>query len=188
MTASLAPSFRPSRLSARARALAAGLAGLAVVAAAGCASAAPLNPDNLPAPRIAQIDGICRSVMGLEAGEEHYVNCALSLSHSVYRLDRTRGMQTARDDCVAKGLKPGDVQLSECELSVFHAGAKPVAYSPALPAGPPAKSLFYASTTEIRHREQQACAMVGYDPIYGPFTDCVANLQSAMFAADHPLN
>ena len=158
----------------------------AAMAMAGGGAAEPYSTDNLAAPRIAQIGEICRSVMGLEPGEEHFVNCTASLAHSAVKLDNNRGMQDARRDCLKKGLRPGDVALAECEVA--QAPAEMAAATFAHPPAHPVKSLFYVSSGEIRRREQMACAQIGYDPIYGPFSDCVANLQGALFAADHPLN
>lgn len=163
-------------------------AALLSLASAPSAAAQSLNPENLAPARMAQIEGLCRSVIGLDPGEEHFVACALSLSHSAWKLDRVRRMQGARDDCLAKGLKPGDVGLSQCELSVYHGGRKAAVEAADAPKPAAVKSLFYASAREIRNREQEACAQIGYDPIYGPFSDCVSNLQSALFAADHPMN
>jgi hypothetical protein len=160
----------------------------ALAGAAACASAATYNPDNLPTARIDQIGAICQSVVGLEPGERHYVDCMTSLSHSAWKLDRVRGMQDARDACLKKGLHPGEVALSECELQTFHSATLPTAYEATTPGPRAAKSYFYASTREIRNREQQACAEIGYDPLYGPFTDCVANLQGALFGAEHPMD
>jgi hypothetical protein len=48
-------------------------------------------------------------------------------------------------------------------------------------------SYFYASTAEVRRREASACAQIGYDPASSGFARCVANLQSDLHDADHPM-
>lgn len=183
----------PDRLRTR-RPLAATLACFALaaagLAATSAASAGAYNPDGLAAGRMRQIGAVCESVVGLQPGERHYVDCVTSLSHSAAKLDRVRGLQDARNACLAKGLRAGDVALSECELAATRsgsAGAAAEAVDYPVPAAHPRKSYFYASTREIRDREQQACAQIGYDPIYGPFADCVANLQGMLVGADHPM-
>lgn len=51
----------------------------------------------------------------------------------------------------------------------------------------PAKSYVNASFDEVRRRERDACARLGYDPIDASFTQCVASLNAALLASAHPM-
>jgi hypothetical protein len=57
----------------------------------------------------------------------------------------------------------------------------------AMPGARRATSYFYASNAEVHRREGSACAEIGYDPASVGFAQCVANLQSDLSEADHPL-
>ncbi|THD61340.1 hypothetical protein [Phenylobacterium sp.] len=159
-----------------------GLAAATVLGAGGGAQADPYIPGRLPAAQVTQVGEICRTTIGVPAGFELYSNCVESLSTSAARLSREVAFQDARRDCLAKGL--GASALAQCEVATA-ASAAPL---PKLAANaqPPAKSYFRASTREIRTREQTACAQVGYEPVYSGFAACVANLDAALYAADHP--
>ena len=154
----------------------------AAIAAAGCAQADPYLPGRLPAGQVAQVGEICRVTVGVPQGFELYSSCVESLSNSAARLSREVAFQNARRDCLAKGL--GASALAQCEVANAASGAP----LPQLAANarPPAKSYFRASTREIRTREQTACAQLGYEPVYSGFSACVANLDAALYAADHP--
>jgi hypothetical protein len=56
--------------------------GVAALAGAAPARAAPFNPDNLPPAQLGVIDELCRSVIGLGRDEKRFFTCVGSLSNS----------------------------------------------------------------------------------------------------------
>lgn len=174
------------------RAAAAALAGFfSAASVAACASPAPFNPSNLPAAELSHVREICRSTLGVPAGFGLSTNCVEGLSRSAASFDQSRGLATARGGCLGLGLQPGDAALAECELTKAAANVSPPsanigqARDGAATSGRPAASYFYASSAEIRRREQLACARLGLDPIYPSFRTCVVRLDSALFDAEH---
>lgn len=164
---------------------------LAFASVGACAFAGPYNPDNLPADQVAGISSICRTVMRLQPGEEHFQDCLESLTASAADLDRGGAMQAARGDCIRRGLTPESPGFGECQLRA--ADSEPVRATAAWTTGAGgaddpggSKSYAYASPHDVFRREQLSCARLGFDPAEGGFASCVASLQSAMFEADHP--
>ncbi|HLZ73426.1 hypothetical protein [Phenylobacterium sp.] len=154
--------------------------------ASAAVQAEPYNPAHLPPQRLDQVGAICRTVIGVRPGFTLYDNCVEALSQSAAGLDRAGALQAARSACLARGETQGP-KLAECELA--EAGATRVAAGAAIDASEPrapAKSWFYASGREMRRREEQACARLGYEPARGAFSSCVAGLDAALYAADHP--
>ena len=171
--------------------LALALVACALTATAGCASAAGYNPANLAPAQLGQINAICQSVMGLpDAYDADHAACVTALSASFKARLQAASLLETRQDCRARGLKRGTAALSACELAPGSKqaalGGQPVLQA-ALPA-PPAKSYFRASFDQVRRREQRACADIGYDPVSGGFTQCVAQLSANLNYADNPMN
>jgi hypothetical protein len=160
------------------------LALLAAAGVSGCAAAAPYNPANLAAGRLAQVGDLCRSAIGLKPGFTLYDACVESLSSSAARLERAGARQAAHGACLDQGAGAG-ATLATCELDVADRAGGAAAPASA-PAAAPAKSFYRASAREVRVREQRACAGLGYDPTSGGFAACVAGLDAALYAADHP--
>jgi hypothetical protein len=156
---------------------------LGAAAMTGCVSAAPYNPARLPPTQLSQVQQICHSVLGIPVGVGLSTDCVGALSESAVAMSRARDMQAARQVCLAKGLQPGGTDLPQCELSTASERADVRINTAALE--PVGKSYYAASSREIRRREQTACARLGYDPIDGSFTKCVAGLDSALFASEH---
>jgi hypothetical protein len=184
---------RASRTSGRA--VAGLLTGAIFVAGvAGCAAAGPFNPERLAPEQLGQVQQICRSVMGIPVGIGLSTDCVANLSSSAAALSRGRShgaaLEDARRACLGKGLRADDPALPVCELSTVSDHGGPAADAPAMRIDTsgltaPARSYFYASFAEVRRREQMACARLGYDPINGNFAECVASLDSALFASEH---
>lgn len=177
----------------RLRTLASGSAAAALVAgSAACAPMAPYNPDRLPAEQMSRVGEICHTTMGLEANaNSHYLACEESLSHALAARRDGGAIIATRHACEAQGLKPNTVALSECELHGAPRMLTQTDYAPGEVAAPAAKktrSYFYASNDEVRRREQEACAEIGYDPVGDGFASCVASLQSSLFDADNPMH
>jgi hypothetical protein len=183
MTASIAIRTRSSRSWFKLAALA---GALAFAGAAGQASAQPYNGDG---PSSSDLGQICQSVVGASPGEAHYVGCVENLSESRSAFDHDRAVGQARASCLEEGLRPDTAELAQCALSrsrtVRASDVRPVVSS-----GRPGatKSYFYASPNEAHRREETSCAGLGLAPGSSGFTSCVAGMQSAMFAADNPLN
>lgn len=138
---------------------------LAVCAAslglADCATAAPYNPENLPANQLSQVGTICETVVGVRRGEEHYDACVESLSGSLRNADDGRAMLEARGYCGAKGYAPGSPALAECvlrasETQVVSGSSEPGGGQPI--AETPSTSYFATSPRESFRHEQLACA------------------------------
>ena len=166
---------------------------LALASIAGCAVAGPYNPGNLPADQLAQVGGLCQSVIGLQPGEAHYVGCVESLSDSLRGLGHSRAVARAHGDCLDRGLKPDTPELAECVLrsaettpsQAPHLAVRPVSESQEQGS---AKSYFRTSRRDVRRREELSCARLGLEPGTGGFAGCVAGLQATLFAADNPMN
>lgn len=164
------------------------LACAALAAASACAAAGPYNPENLPADQIGQVGEICHSVMGLEPGMRAFATCTESLSRSAAKLDRNTDLQQARQDCVAKGLRPGEPALAQCVVDATSDTAAPhrAGAAPVRAPGARVRSYFSVSWQEAHQRQRMACAALGYDPSGVGFYNCVANLQASMFRTEHP--
>lgn len=159
---------------------------LAFAGVSGCAAAG--SPGDLSSDRASGVGQICRSILGVEPGEAHYVGCVESLSASMNALGRGRALAQARGDCIDRGMRPDTPELAECVLRGSDAPVMSARIvSQTSEAGAP-KSYFYTSPRDVYRREQLSCARLGLDPTSRAFGGCVASLQSALFAADNPMN
>ncbi|HEY1631421.1 MAG TPA: hypothetical protein VGF56_08895 [Rhizomicrobium sp.] len=136
---------------------------------------------------------ICRSVIGVHPGESHFDGCTSSLSDSLESISRGRVVAQARNACFAQGLKPGSADLSLCLLQAADTTPDPAAVklpdiasmTAGIAADPQSTKSYFAVTPSTKfHREQQACAMLGFDPAFGAFANCVADLQGTLQAID----
>jgi len=167
----------------------AAIVALGAAATSGCAAAAPYNPSDLSGGQLSLVGQTCQGVMHVQPGEEHYVSCVESLSVSASGAGRGAAMNQARDICLNHGLRPGTPDLAECTLRTSETTPPPApAYSARPVSNVGGSSYFATSHADNFKREQLACARVGLDPTTGAFSDCVANLQGALFAADNPPN
>jgi hypothetical protein len=124
---------------------------------AACAQAWAANPNNPPTDQSSRLGQICKTVIRVRRGEAHYAACVSSLSQSL------RSVSHYGD--VRQGLaawNDGDVEEPRSSTSYF-----------------------YASPHEVSRRVQFSCARSGFDPADGAFANCVANLASALDAADN---
>ena len=138
---------------------------------------------------------ICRSVIGVQPGESQFEGCTSSLSDSLESISRGRAVAQARNACFAQGLKPGNADLSLCLLRAADTTPDPAAVklpdiagmTAGIAADPQSSKSYFAVTPGMKfHREQQACAMLGFDPAFGAFASCVADLQSTLQTIDMP--
>jgi hypothetical protein len=152
----------------------------------GAAQAAPAAPYGEGS---SGVHGICRSVMGTGPGTSQEGACVDALSHSVRRLSDSGTHADARRACEANGVRTDDPAFDRCVVQRIHGtrGDGPPARVQAT-SGRAAGPYSHASPSEIRYRERLACASIGLDPDTQAYASCVANLDSAMFEADHPTN
>jgi len=177
----------------RGRAVASLLIGaLSIAAASGCASAGPYNPSSLAPTQLGQVQQLCRSVMGISIGTGLDSDCVENVSGSAMAIAQARALGAARHACLGKGLAPGQVGLSRCELTTVSQRSAPTLAAADVKVDTsglekPAKSYYNASFDEVRRREQDVCARLGYDPINAGFDQCVGSLDAALFASMHPM-
>jgi hypothetical protein len=111
--------------------------------------------------------------------------CQESLSRSLASRLKSERLWAARQDCLARGEKPGTTSLSVCELDSQASRARPSAEKvSAQQASKPAVS---ASGLDLRHREQRVCADIGFDPVGQGFGQCVADLDAELTAVHRPI-
>jgi hypothetical protein len=136
---------------------------------------------------------ICQSVIRVQPGVSEFDGCVSSLTDSAQSISRGRAVAQARDVCFARGLKPGSTDLNLCLLRAADTKADPDAIDLPDTAGVAAgmtndpqssKSYFVVSSDTKIHREQEACARLGFDPAFGAFANCVANLQGTLQGID----
>jgi len=136
---------------------------------------------------------VCQSVIRVRPGVSQFDGCVSSLVDSLESASRGRAVSQARDVCFAQGIKPGSADLSLCLLRAADTKLDPDAINlpdtASVAAGmtddpQSSKSYFAVSSDTIRRRERQACARLGFDPAYGAFANCVANLQSSLQGID----
>jgi hypothetical protein len=161
--------------------LAALAGGLICMSLASGASAAPRDP--LSGEEVGAIGQVCASVLGLEPNEAQYGGCVDSLSASAQSLGRAHRLWRAQSDCLGEGHRADTPELAECEVTKNR--PSPVAIDGRSSGS--ASSYFYASPTEVRRREQEACAHLGLDRADEAFSTCVENLQTNLFETDNPL-
>ena len=159
---------------------------LAFAGAAGCAVAGPSG--GLSSDQASGVGQICRSTLGVEPGEAHYVGCVESLSASLNDLGRGRALARARGGCIDQGLGPNTPALAQCVLRGSDAAVMSARMVSQTSEADTPRSYFYTSPREVYRREQLSCARLGLDPTSRAFGGCVASLQSALFAADNPMN
>jgi hypothetical protein len=164
--------------SAALKSCAAALAGLA------CLAAASAVPAQTPSHDVAQV---CQNVVGLAPGEKHFAACVQSLSDSVGNLERGRDVAAARRECLAQGLQPDTGAFAECELNAARTETA-VSDGPgnASPRPGGARDYFMISREAAYHRDELACARLGFDPDQGAFSGCVSDLKAALARASEP--
>ncbi len=184
---------------------------LTSISTIGCAATTPYNPDNLDTDRYARVSTICQNVMGLTPHDRtksgvwmdprldydtsYYRGCIVSLSDSLQNASDKALTHQADADCRVQGFKPDSAELALCVLrSVNRQPASTPASSSASQTpiaelvGSPAGSFYYASPGETVHREQVACAALGFSPVNDAFKACVQQLDNTFYAIDKPID
>jgi hypothetical protein len=134
----------------------------------------------------AQIDDVCKAVMGLRPGEQHYLDCQDSLMHSMTRKIAAESMGDAADRCRAQGLAQGSAALSVCMLDHqqnpqrLAATVQPISLTDASSALQSGKSYYDVTPSTRWQRERYSCAQLGLMPGTGLFGQCVTSLEGEM--------
>jgi hypothetical protein len=155
---------------------------LALATSALAMGAAAQVPDGRPEASAAEV---CQSTMGLQPGQSQYEACFESLKSTTRDIGRAKILDRARADCRAHD--PQDApDLAECELR--ESWTMPASTATSSVTQPKLGRTYFGETNGDHYRrEQLSCARLGLDPAGGAFDNCVASLQSAMFAADNPM-
>jgi hypothetical protein len=144
--------------------------------------------------QIAYARDLCTGVIGFYPGEEHFNGCVSSLADSIQNANRGHAIVQARTQCFAQGFNPGSSDLALCLLRADNANPVAGAWTPPDDLNgidnkdDRAMFAFTSSLGTISDREQQACARLGFDPAFGDFAICIANLQSVVQNVDVPSN
>lgn len=169
--------------------------GLATIAPR--ADAAPDSHGNLPLDQLALAQETCETVVRVQPDDEHFDGCVSSLMGSLERASRERAVVHARNNCFAQGLQPGSSDLGLCLLQAANAAPRPDAtdqpgqLNTATGKREDQASSRYGLSTSfdtVFEREQQACARLGFDPAFGGFSNCVADLQGTIQRIEMPTN
>src|SRR5579862_4059614 len=149
---------------------------------------------NRSADQIAYARDLCTGVVGIYPGEEHFKGCVSSLTDSIQSASQEHAIVQARSKCFAQGYNPGSSDLALCLLQAANAHPVAGAWTPLVDLNgidnrdDRAMFNFTSSLGTISDREQQACARLGFDPAFGDFASCVADLQSVVQNTDMPSN
>jgi len=196
----------PMRALARLRFATGAAAAISMIGAAGCASAQPYNPSELPTGQLGQVADICQSTMGLSpsepprpvwgaaanpdltGGETYYQGCVASLSYYRQAVNQGREAMDAQRTCRAQGDGADASRLAECVLRTErtspprYAAAEPTSFSNPVRPG----SYYDASHADQSRRIEMACARMGLNPAYPAFTDCMKNMKDTFYSIDNP--
>ena len=151
----------------------------------------------IPAPaQVAQARTLCGDIVGVHPGDTHFNGCVASLAASLQSAHQEHAILQARSMCFARGLKAGSSDLTLCLLRAAKESPDPAAVDtseePTVSAEKEAQSAssytLISSLGTVSDREQQACARTGFDPAFGAFANCIADLQSALQNTDMPAN
>jgi len=160
--------------------------GLAVQCAACAPTNLAYNPGHVPAQQMGQIENVCAMVARLPSGSsQDYDVCQESLSRSLASRLKAERLLASRRDCLARGASPGTTALSTCELEVQTSRSTPSAQK--VSSEPAPRPLVVLPRLDLRHREQRACAEIGFDPVDRGFSQCVADLDAELSAVHRPI-
>jgi len=149
------------------------------------------------APRqIARARTLCSGIVGVDPGDSRFSGCVASLAASLQSARQEHAIIQARGMCFVQGLKPGSSDLALCLLQAAKTSPVPGAADPSDELAASAKKgdqtassyTLTSSLGTVSDREQQACARTGFDPAFGAFANCIADLQSALQNIDMPTN
>jgi hypothetical protein len=175
----------PRSFPQRALSLVLGLA-LAGQGAACAPTALAYNPGHVPTDKMSKMETVCAMVARLPSGSsQDYDVCQESLSRSLASRLKAERLLALRQACLARGEKPGTPSLSTCELEPSASRGRSLAQK--VSAEPVPRPAEVAPRLDLRHREQRACAEIGFDPIGPGFNQCVADLDAELTAVHRPI-
>ena len=168
---------------------------LMLLSSAQASMAGSATADIPPPAQIAQARTLCSEIVEVHPGDSRFDGCVASLADSLQRARQEHAVIQARGVCFARGLKPGSFDLALCLLQAAKASPVSAAADPpdeltasAKKEDPTAPSYTSPSLGTVSDKEQQACARTGFDPAFGAFANCIADLQSALQNTDLPTN
>jgi hypothetical protein len=170
---------------------------MGVLVLASIAARADAAPDNMPSDQLAQAQETCETVILVQPGDEHFRGCVSSLMGSLENASREHAVVRARNNCFAQGLKPRSSDLSLCLLqaadSVSRSDVTDQPHQLNMVTGKKedqasSRYALFASFDTVFERERQACARLGFDPAFGAFANCVADLQGTVQRIEMPTN
>jgi hypothetical protein len=137
---------------------------------------------------IAEARQVCETVVRVRPGGALFNSCVSSLEGSLQDARRDRAVMQARNDCFARGLRPGSAELNLCLLQAADSSSpnKQSAMTGASEYAGVPRSYIPNSFDAVFQREEEACARLGFDPAFAPFSNCVAKLQATQQPADLP--
>jgi hypothetical protein len=149
-----------------------------------------------PPAQIAQARTLCSGIVGVHPGDGRFNGCVASLAASLQSARQEHTIIQARSMCFARGLKPGSSDLALCLLQAAKESPVSAAVGPLDEPTASAKKedqtapsyTLTSSLGTVSDKEQQACARTGFDPAFGAFANCIADLQSALQNIDMPTN
>jgi hypothetical protein len=149
-----------------------------------------------PPAQIAQARTLCSGIIGVDPGDGRFNGCVASLAASLQSARQEHAIIQARSMCFARGLKPGSSDLALCLLQAAKASSVPGAADPSdeptasAEQGDQTASSYTLTSSlgTVSDKEQQACARTGFDPAFGAFANCVADLQSVLQNIDMQAN
>lgn len=161
---------------------------VATAAMTAGAGAAPVSPSRLPPTQLAQVEQICRAVVGVPDGAVRQQDCIASLSASATALGRARASLAPRRGCVDSDRAIG-AGAPRCGPSTAADHATPASAAAEVRINtaalePTGTAYDLASRSEVRRRERAACARLGYGAGDASLATCVTNLNSALFAPE----
>ena len=146
-----------------------------------CAPFAQADMQSMPPGRASLVDNACTGAMGLKRGEYYFALCRESLAQALEAKSEGQEMTAAYRDCRRREPRDGAAALSTCMLDTPARETRPVAVADAgLSATEPATSFYHMPPRMRVQHERYACAQLGLLPGSGAFSECFADLNTAL--------
>ena len=129
------------------------------------------------------VDSTCSGAMGLKRGEYYFALCRESLAQALAAKAEGQDMTAAYRDCRKREPRDATAALSTCMLDsqARATGTRAVDVADVgLSAAEPATSLYHMPPHMRIQHERYACAQLGLLPGSSAFSECFADLNTAM--------